>query len=188
MSKLLVILSPSTQPANRCVICGSEETHCRHLALAMHDYLSYYSDVVHVHVLPPQPHNLPEKDKLQAIVRESNEIIDEVGKNYQKTLHIPLHTNAYNTENRGVAAFHYPTNERTRYLGKEIVKALPSALHSHVLRNDTFYEILHTKADALYLETYYHDNIDDATFFHNHIREVASIISTQLLKYAHTPI
>jgi hypothetical protein len=181
--KLAVILSPSSQPENHCLICGSEEDHCNHLASLIQGYLAHYTGIV-CHIIVPQPHNLSTSQKLQNIVSESNRLYDTYkAQGYQKILHLPLHTNAFKGQTRGHLLMHYPSNSAMAKLAKSLKNALGIA---RIEPRTNLYELKATKASTLYLETYYHDNPSDAQTLHTTLPSLAALISTELLKHANT--
>ena len=178
--KLAITLSPSTQPENHCLICGSEEAHCNHLASLIQGYLYHYTGVA-CHIIQPQHPHLSTSQKLTNIVKEANTMYDEFkSKGYQTILHIPLHTNAFKGTSKGHLILHYPSNSQMAKLAKEFRNALGLA---RIATRTDLYELKATKASTLYLETHFHDNPEDATQLHESLPFLASLIATQLLKY-----
>ena len=178
MFKLLVILSPSSQPENNCVICGSEEAHSRHLAKLIRNYLDNYPNIT-TKIISKQPQSRPTEQKLKAIVNESNKYVKEF---MGAALHVALHTNAFNSKAAGNMVAYYPNNQITQELAYLFQDRLDAP--TTVIENKTWCEMRATKANALYFETYYHDNISDAWKLHVNLNKTANIIATGLLYHS----
>ena len=182
MKNLGVILSPSSQPKNKCIICQSEETHCRHLAFIIKNYLENYHNIS-TRVISKQLPSFTEGRKLTNIVDESNAFVRQFRSDgIANTLHIALHTNAFNGNTKGNLIFHYPNNVKTYELAK-ILKPRFDAITRVESRKD-LYELNETLANSIYFETRFHDNINDAWDFHRLIHRIGNTIASGALTFA----
>lgn len=182
MNNLGVILSPSSQPRNKCIICQSEETHCRHLAQIVKNYLANYHNV-ETRVISKQVATDSETKKLRNIVDESNAFVRQFRENnISRVLHIALHTNAFDSNTKGNLIFHYPNNAKTYELSR-ILRPRFDAV-TKIESNKGLYELNETLADSIYFETRFHDNLADAWDFHRLIHRIGNTIASGALTFA----
>lgn len=177
-----IILSPSTQPENHCLICGSEEAHCRHIADKMQDYLIHYPSV-HTLIIPPMPSTMRTAEKLEQIVKISKDYAELLKtKGCNKIIHIPIHTNAWKGDSQGTLIMHYPGNTPMLHLANAISTALDP--QGRVESNKSLYEMWAVPCSTLYLELFFHDNWDDAKKIHTQMDWIVDNICSLLLKYS----
>lgn len=175
--KTLVVLSPSSQPENECRVCGSEEAHCRHLAVKIKQYLDNYDDL-EVHIVPKQDPKLSESEKLNAIINFSNDLFK---KHKGLKLHMPLHSNAHDGNASGHLVMTYPGNIKTAEFA-ELIKRKIGKWTRLEQRNDLA-EIRDIAAHTVYMETFFHDNIGDAWDLHSRLDNLYQTIATCILYF-----
>ena len=165
-----VYLSPSSQERNVYITGNAvEERVCNWITDALVPILQKY----HIEVKRNNPLNGP-----MGHTNESN--------SWGADWHIPIHTNAGGA--RGCEVFCYnhtnPTAKSTimaKNIYEELEKLTPTADRG-VKTNQTFYEIIHTKAPCAYIEIDYHDSVDGATFLLSNIQNIAEAIARGILE------
>ena len=173
-----VYLSPSTQEFNEYVIGGTEEEYANLIVDYMIPYLRA-SGITY-------ERNTPEMTAASSI-RESN------AGNYD--LHLAIHSNAAGPgaegQVRGAIAFYYPTSANGQRAAEIIAnnfKAIypePSLVSARP--TTTLGEVSRTRAPSVLFEVAYHDNVLDATWIKNNLRDIARNISLSLADYFDIP-
>ena len=174
----IIYLSPSTQEYNNFINGGTEEYYMNLIADDMIPYLRA-SGIRYVR-------NTPDMTAASSI-RQSNE------GNFD--LHLALHSNAA-PENlagqlRGPDVYYYPgslrgeraatiiaDNLKTIYPDPELVTVLPTTRLGEVSK---------TRAPGVLIEFAYHDNLEDATWIKNNIRNIARNVVYSLTEYFGIP-
>lgn len=173
-----IYLSPSTQEFNQYINGGTEEEYANLIADYMIPYLNA-SGITYTR-------NTPDMTAASSI-RASN------AGNYD--LHLAIHSNAAGSGNegeiRGSIAFYYPTssdgqraaeiianNFKLIYPEPSLVSARPTTSLGEVSR---------TRAPSVLFEIAYHDNLQDATWIKNNLRDIARNISLSLTDYFDIP-
>ncbi|MCR5484585.1 MAG: N-acetylmuramoyl-L-alanine amidase [Clostridiales bacterium] len=172
---MYIYLSPSTQEGNIFVDnSGSEEYYMNLIADAMLPYLTSYGIYYN--------RNSPNMSS-RYIAAESNR------GNYD--LHVAIHSNASpegrEGENRGPKIYYYADSvegkKAAELIADEMKKIYPDKDLVEVLPNKTLIELNSTKAPAVFVETAFHDNVDDASFIKNNIDNIARAISNGINRY-----
>lgn len=184
MLKGALILSPSQQPENVCKVCGSEELHCRDLSRRIMNYIrnGSYSSLFVTETY------ICQIKKLEQIVRFSNEQYDRLiqsGIPHRNILHLCLHTDANDGTGGGVLTMYHPANKNMPSLAKSITAELTALLGKGRTPqpNGSLYEINNAKANVLYLETMFHDNLREAKFYHANMDRIASTVATEFIQF-----
>ena len=174
----IIYLSPSTQESNLYVNGGSEEEWMNRLADAMVPYL----DATGIRY----SRNTPDMTAASSI-RASN------AGNYD--LHLALHSNAsppgLEGQTRGVLVFHYPGSvqgTRAATIMADQLKQIypiPDLVRAEPTR--TIGEVRLTRAPSVFLESGYHDNLDDAVWVQSNLDLIAQTIVRALAEYFQIP-
>lgn len=154
-----VFLSPSNQPRNMCRLGHSEKDHADNLA----DLMLPLLDAVGI-----------EYRLRKSGSSLSGAVNDATG--WGADIYIPMHTNAANGTARGTRFGFYPgrgdSNAACEIFKKnwQSLYPLPDKVKT---TNYTFYEAKNPKCPSVYCELIFHDNINDATWFHENMELVA---------------
>ena len=173
-----VYLSPSTQESNLYVNGGTEEEYANLIV----DYMIPYLDATGI----TYTRNTPEMTAASSI-RQSN------AGNYD--LHLAIHSNAAGPGNegnvRGSIAFYYPTSTKGQRAAEIIANNFkfiyPEPALVSARPTTTLGEVSKTKAPAVLFEIAYHDNLQDAVWIKNNLRDIARNISLSLADYFDIP-
>ena len=173
-----VYLSPSTQEANLYVNGGTEEEYANLIV----DYMIPYLDAAGI----TYARNTPEMTAASSI-RASN------AGNYD--LHLAIHSNAAGPGNegqvRGSIAFYYPGSVNGQRAAEIIANNFkfiypePSLVSARPIT--TLGEVRRTRAPAVLFAIAYHDNLEDAIWIKNNLRDIARNISLSLTDYFDIP-
>ncbi|MEG2858034.1 MAG: N-acetylmuramoyl-L-alanine amidase [Clostridia bacterium] len=173
-----IYLSPSTQEFNKYVNGGTEEQYMNLIA----DYMIPYLDASGI----AYTRNTPEMTAASSIVQSNKGNYD---------LHLSLHSNASAPANsgraRGPVVFYYPgsanseraatiiaNNLKMIYPDPSLVKTMPTT---------TLGEVTKTKAPAVLVEIAYHDNLQDAMWIKNNLRDIARNLSLSVADFLDVP-
>lgn len=110
---------------------------------------------------------------VQAAVKESNE--------WGADLHYVVHTNGSNGKAKGSRPIVYPTGVGKAWA--QVIAKYRKEIYPYPITIKTrtdLYEIIKTKAPCVYEELVFHDNIDDATWLHNNMRQLAEYTARAL--------
>ena len=102
-------------------------------------------------------------DGIRVSVREAND--------WGADLYYVAHTNAGGGCRNGIMIYSEDSRPWAEKLRKRRLEVYPR--RSNISVNPNLYEINQTKAPCLYEELVFHDNIEDITWFHAHLREMA---------------
>lgn len=171
-----VYLSPSTQENNIGVLnYGTEEMRCNAIADVVQEILLVHKVTVY--------RNRPSMTITQ-VVNDSN--------SKKPTLHIAIHTNAYNKTSRGCEVFCWEKNNTKGHIlannvYKEVSAITPTGDRG-VKEGKNFYgtgkhmyEVYRTVGPAALTEIAFHDNVDDAKWIINNIKNIGIAISKGIL-------
>lgn len=153
-----VYLSPSNQPNNKCVFGHSEKQHCEELVEKMLPLLRQRGIEYKVRNAA---------NSMSANVREATE--------WGAQLYVPIHTNAASGTARGTRfGFYSGRNDSAQaclLFKRNWVRLYP---FPDKVKTTTypFYEAKNPKCPSVYCEVVFHDNRDDAAWFHENMDRI----------------
>lgn len=174
-----VYLSPSMQGANVCTFGDTEKAHCN----AVMDLLEK-----HLTRCGIEHKRNTKLSVLSEIAADSNA--------YNPDLHFALHTNAVGGTKagtvRGHHVYYYPSSADGKRMANLLVKNHSkmysvAGAQNEAIGNSAYTEVKKTKAIAVIEETVFHDNIDDAKWYHAHYPEVAEYCARTICEYLGVP-
>ena len=158
-----VYLSPSNQPRNMCALGHSEKQHCEQLAQMIRPLLQAKGIECKIR---------PSSGSMSSWVAEATA--------WGADLYIPIHTNAAGGTARGTRFGFYPgrndSQEACKVFRDNFKKIYPIP-DRVVTCTYTFYEAKSPKCPSVYCETIFHDNLADATWFHENMERIAQNFS-----------
>lgn len=171
-----VYFSPSQQGTNPCAEGDSERAHCALVADLVEKYFTASG------IEYKRNRTLT---KLADIAADSNA--------YAPDLHLALHTNGSNGTVRGHHVYYYPTSPDGKRMAqilcdrhKEIYSA--GGAQNQAIGNNAYTELKKTRAVAVIEETVFHDNPEDAAWYHDHLNEVARYVAASVCAYFAVPL
>lgn len=179
-----VYLSPAMHRANPCVYPRPDGQQC-YEALENNEYIDILEPILNRCGIETKrgyrrtPMNGDDGDAImKQNVRESNA--------WGADVHYVSHTNASsNGKAQGCHPMYYTYSKNGKKLGEIMVKyrkqIYPRTVKL-VARSD-LYELKKTNAVAFYEEHAFHDNMEDATWFHTHMKEIAESAAKGLCEY-----
>ena len=183
-----VYLSPAMHRANPCVYPRPDGKQC-YEALENNEYIDILEPILNRCGIETKrgyrrtPMNGDNGDAImKQNVRESNA--------WGADVHYVSHTNASaNGTAQGCHPMYYTYSKNGKKLGEIMVKyrkqIYPRTVKL-VARSD-LYELKKTNAVAFYEEHAFHDNMEDATWFHTHMEEIAESAAKGLCEYFGIP-
>ena len=183
-----VYLSPAMHRANPCVYPRPDGKQC-YEALENNEYIDILEPILNRCGIETKrgyrrtPMNGDNGDDImKQNVRESNA--------WGADVHYVSHTNASsNGTAQGCHPMYYTYSKNGKKLGEIMVKyrkqIYPRTVKL-VARSD-LYELKKTNAVAFYEEHAFHDNMEDATWFHTHMEEIAESAAKGLCEYFGIP-
>ena len=183
-----VYLSPAMHRANPCVYPRPDGKQC-YEALENNEYIDILEPILNRCGIETKrgyrrtPMNGDNGDDImKQNVRESNA--------WGADVHYVSHTNASsNGTAHGCHPMYYTYSKNGKKLGEIMVKyrkqIYPRTVKL-VARSD-LYELKKTNAVAFYEEHAFHDNMEDATWFHTHMEEIAESAAKGLCEYFGIP-
>ena len=183
-----VYLSPAMHRANPCVYPRPDGKQC-YEALENNEYIDILEPILNrcgIETKRGYRRTPMNGDNGNAImkqnVRESNA--------WGADVHYVSHTNASsNGKAQGCHPMYYTYSKNGKKLGEIMVKyrkqIYPRTVKL-VARSD-LYELKKTNAVAFYEEHAFHDNMEDATWFHTHMEEIAESAAKGLCEYFGIP-
>ena len=183
-----VYLSPAMHRANPCVYPRPDGKQC-YEALENNEYIDILEPILNRCGIETKrgyrrtPMNGDNGDAImKQNVRESNA--------WSADVHYVSHTNASsNGKAQGCHPMYYTYSKNGKKLGEIMVKyrkqIYPRTVKL-VARSD-LYELKKTNAVAFYEEHAFHDNMEDATWFHTHMEEIAESAAKGLCEYFGIP-
>ena len=183
-----VYLSPAMHMANPCVYPRPDGKQC-YEALENNEYIDILEPILNRCGIATKrgyrrtPMN---GDNGNAIMKQNVRESDAWGAD----VHYVSHTNASsNGKAQGCHPMYYTYSKNGKKLGEIMVKyrkqIYPRTVKL-VARSD-LYELKKTNAVAFYEEHAFHDNMEDATWFHTHMEEIAESAAKGLCEYFGIP-
>lgn len=177
-----IYLSPAYHKWNPCCIEGCDETTHNNLYL---DCLEKYLKACGIDY-KRGPRRTPKSDEdsnayINKAVKESND--------FGADIHYISHTNAFNGNVRGYRPIIYPGYSDAKRLA-EIMTEKRREIYSGEINVNTrtdLYELSLTKATAYYEEHVFHDNKEDAEWFHNNMELIAKYTAMGFCEYFGIP-
>ena len=178
-----VYLSPAMHRQNECCYPRPDGKQC-YEALENNEYIDILEPVLNRCGIETKrgyrrtPMNNEDGDKImKQNVAESNA--------WGADVHYISHTNGANGTVKGYRPIYFTGSAKGKKLAEIMVKYRKQIYpYSVVLNNRTdLYELKNTNAVAFYEEHVFHDNLEDATWFHTHMNEIAESAAKGLCEY-----
>lgn len=168
-----IYLSPSEQPENLYAYGGTnEKAQCRRISAAAAEALKRCGfEVID-----------GKSNTLAARCQESNE--------WGADLHVPIHTNAFNGKVSGTRIMCHSLSGEGYRAAKAVYNALSPitpGLSENVSAAPNLYEVKHTLAPCVYIETDFHDVPEVAKWIVEHTGEIAEAICKGICDYYEVP-
>lgn len=182
-----VYLSPAMHRQNECCYPRPDGKQC-YETLENNEYIDILEPVLNRCGIETKrgyrrtPMNNEDGDKImRQNVAESNA--------WGADVHYISHTNAANGTVKGYRPIYFTGSTKGKKLAEIMVKYRKQIYpYSVVLNNRTdLYELKNTNAVAFYEEHVFHDNLEDATWFHTHMNEIAESAAKGLCEYFGIP-
>lgn len=182
-----VYLSPAMHRQNECCYPRPDGKQC-YEALENNEYIDILEPVLNRCEIETKrgyrrtPMNNDDGDKImRQNVAESNA--------WGADVHYISHTNGANGTVKGYRPIYFTGSAKGKKLAEIMVKYRKQIYpYSVVLNNRTdLYELKNTNAVAFYEEHVFHDNLEDATWFHTHMNEIAESAAKGLCEYFGIP-
>lgn len=182
-----VYLSPAMHRQNECCYPRPDGKQC-YEALENNEYIDILEPVLNRCKIETKrgyrrtPMNNDDGDKImRQNVAESNA--------WGADVHYISHTNGANGTVKGYRPIYFTGSAKGKKLAEIMVKYRKQIYpYSVVLNNRTdLYELKNTNAVAFYEEHVFHDNLEDATWFHTHMNEIAESAAKGLCEYFGIP-
>ena len=182
-----VYLSPAMHRQNECCYPRPDGKQC-YEALENNEYIDILEPVLNRCGIETKrgyrriPMNNDDGDKImRQNVAESNA--------WGADVHYISHTNGANGTVKGYRPIYFTGSAKGKKLAEIMVKYRKQIYpYSVVLNNRTdLYELKNTNAVAFYEEHVFHDNLEDATWFHTHMNEIAESAAEGLCEYFGIP-
>ena len=182
-----VYLSPAMHRQNECCYPRPDGKQC-YEALENNEYIDILEPVLNRCGIETKrgyrrtPMNNDDGDKImKQNVAESNA--------WGADVHYISHTNGANGTVKGYRPIYFTGSAKGKKLAEIMVKYRKQIYpYSVVLNNRTdLYELKNTNAVAFYEEHVFHDNLEDATWFHTHMNEIAESAAKGLCEYFGIP-
>ena len=182
-----VYLSPAMHRQNECCYPRPDGKQC-YEALENNEYIDILEPVLNRCGIETKrgyrrtPMNNEDGDKImKQNVAESNA--------WGADVHYISHTNGANGTVKGYRPIYFTGSAKGKKLAEIMVKYRKQIYpYSVVLNNRTdLYELKNTNAVAFYEEHVFHDNLEDATWFHTHMNEIAESAAKGLCEYFGIP-
>lgn len=182
-----VYLSPAMHRQNECCYPRPDGKQC-YEALENNEYIDILEPVLNRCGIETKrgyrrtPMNNEDGDKImRQNVAESNA--------WGADVHYISHTNGANGTVKGYRPIYFTGSTKGKKLAEIMVKYRKQIYpYSVILNNRTdLYELKNTNAVAFYEEHVFHDNLEDATWFHTHMNEIAESAAKGLCEYFGIP-
>lgn len=165
-----VYVSPSSQTENTYAAGNTNEAvQCRRIAVALVDAL--------IRCGIEAMTNIDDGVTMYDRARESDA--------WGAELHVPVHTNAFDTLLRGTRMFCYDLKGEGYKASKAIFEELAPVVpgDSDGIRAAGYYEIVASRAPCAYVEAAFHDHPEQAAWIISHIDPIAEAICKGICKY-----
>lgn len=174
-----VYLSPAYHRWNPCAIAGCDETTHNNLYL---DELEPFLKACGI-AFKRGPRRVPKSAEdgtalMNAAIKESNA--------WRPDIHYVSHTNAYNGTVKGYRPMIFPrNNEKGERLAEIMIRHRKTIYTGPVSlkRTDEWAELRETVAVAYYEEHVFHDNPEEARWFHDNLRSLARVTAKAFCEY-----
>lgn len=182
-----VYLSPAMHRQNECCYPRPDGKQC-YESLENNEYIDILEPVLNRCGIETKrgyrrtPMNNEDGDKImKQNVAESNA--------WPADIHYVSHTNGADGTVKGYRPIYFTGSAKGKKLAEIMVKYRKQIYpYSVVLNNRTdLYELKNTNAVAFYEEHVFHDNLEDATWFHTHMNEIAESAAKGLCEYFGIP-
>lgn len=182
-----VYLSPAMHRQNECCYPRPDGKQC-YESLENNEYIDILEPVLNRCGIETKrgyrrtPMNNEDGDKImRQNVAESNA--------WPADVHYISHTNGADGTVKGYRPIYFTGSAKGKKLAEIMVKYRKQIYpYSVVLNNRTdLYELKNTNAVAFYEEHVFHDNLEDATWFHTHMNEIAESAAKGLCEYFGIP-
>ena len=177
-----IYLSPAYHKWNPCSVDGCDETTHNNLYL---DELEKYLKACNIEY-KRGARRVPKSNEdsnalLSRAVKESNE--------FGADIHYVSHTNAYNGKAKGYRPIIYPGYKDAQRLAEILIEKRKEIYSGDITLNTRtdLYELKATKATAYYEEHVFHDNKEDAVWFHNNMNLIAKQTTKGFCEYFGIP-
>ena len=177
-----VYLSPAYHWFNTCSIAGCDETTHNNLYL---DELELFLTACGIE-WKRGPRRVPKSNEdgtelMKKAVAESDA--------WGADVHYVSHTNAFDGSVKGYRPIIYPGSDGGEKLANFIIAERRKIYDGPVRLNerDDLYELRVPKAVSYYEEHVFHDNLEDATWFHNNLRNIARATCKGMCSYFAIP-
>ena len=183
-----VYLSPAMHMANPCVFPRPDGKQC-YEALENNEYIDILEPILNrcgIETKRGYRRTPMNSDNGDAIMRQNVAESNTWGAD----VHYVSHTNASaNGKARGCHPMYYTYSSKGRKLGQIMVKYRRQIYPGTVKLNAStkWYELRAPKAVSYYEEHVFHDNMDDATWFHTHMVEIAESAAKGLCEWFGIP-
>ena len=173
-----VYLSPPYHYYNRCAVEGCDENLHNNRYL---DELEVYLTACGIEFRRGERRAARSSEDGTAMMLRAVRESDKWGAD----VHYVSHTNAYNGTVQGYRPMIYPGSTEGKKVA-ECVMAERRKIYGgpiSLVRRSDLYELYEPKAASLYEEHVFHDNPEDARWFHDHLRQIAESTARGLCAY-----
>lgn len=183
-----VYLSPAMHRANPCVYPRPDGQQCWE-ALENNEYIDILEPILNrcgIETKRGYRRTPMNGDNGNAIMKQNVRESDAWGAD----VHYVSHTNASsNGKAQGCHPMYYTYSKNGKKLGEIMVKYRKQIYPRTVklVANSKWYELYKPKAVSFYEEHVFHDNMEDATWFHTHMKEIAESAAKGLCEYFGIP-
>ena len=173
-----VYLSPAYHYFNRCAVADCDETTHNNLYL---DELEPYLTACGIDFRRGPRRTPRSNEDGDALMLQAVQESDDWGAD----VHYVSHTNAFDGSVRGYRPMIYPGSSRGERLATAMIEARRRIYTGPVslVRRSDLYELRVPNAASYYEEHVFHDNVDDAQWFHANLRAVAESAARGLCAY-----
>ena len=185
-----VYLSPAMHRANPCVYPSPDGKQC-YEALENNEYIDILEPILNrcgIETKRGYRRTPMNSDNGDAIMKQNVRESDAWGAD----VHYVSHTNGSadgKGNSRGCHPMYYTYSKKGKKLGEIMVKYRKQIYPRTVklVARSGLYELRVPKAVSFYEEHVFHDNMDDATWFHTHMKEIAESAAKGLCEYFGIP-
>lgn len=179
MAASKVYLSPPYHWYNKCAVAGCDEnTHNNEYLDELEVYLHACGiETKRGYRRPPKDSTTDGNELMYAAVRESDA--------WGADVHYVSHTNAFDGKTRGYRPMIYPGSKGGKKLAECMIAERRKIYDQPIslVERSNLYELRVPKAVSYYEEHVFHDNVEDARWFHDHMREIAESAARGLCTY-----
>lgn len=168
------VISPSQQTENPCKMGDNEESHMYLVGQELLDILSKYDGI--------NPVLVPQNLDLIGSIRFSNAFVQKSGGNAENSRHLELHSDA-GAYAKGSSAFH--CSEAGKQFITPIFEAIANITPTSdigVKKRTDLGALNQTTATAGLIEVSFHDNMQEAKWIHENIKQIARTIADVQIK------